>query len=745
MSVLLPLLVFGPMAGGVCSYLIGRKHKKARDWFAFVVTALTFAVMVAVLASSISGKVIEFSSQSFSGLGLSMRADGFRALYGVITAFMWMMTSLFSQEYFAHYRNRNRYWLFNLLTLGATMGVFLSADLFTTFLFFEVMSFTSYVLVAHDENTAAMRAAGTYLAVAVIGGLVMLMGIFLLYHMTGTLSHYELYAACKPFVGEGRLYAASVLMLVGFGAKAGMFPFHIWLPKAHPVAPAPASALLSGVLTKSGIFGVALICGTILFHDPKWGLVMLLLGAVTMFLGAFLALFSIDLKRTLACSSVSQIGFILVGMGMQGLLGSHNALAVRGTILHMVNHSLIKLVLFMAAGVVYMNLHELDFNAIRGYGRGKPVLFFVVAMGALGIMGVPMWNGYISKTLLHESIVEYIWTFTDYTPFARLMQGTEYLFVFTGGLTVAYMVKVLVVLFVEKPARDFGKERYMNKKSAFALIVSASVLPVLGIIAAIMNKIADFGQEFLHGHDPEHAVHYFSWINLRGGFSSLVIGGILYCLVVRVILREKGTAGQPVYRNLWPGRLDLEERVYRPLLKGITAVYVFAFRGIDMLPGQLVRLLVWAGGRIMQVAEALPGKLIKVTIGAGCYIMQATEALPGLAVRLLLWAGHHAMTVLEKAFELCVTGLIAAATFISRLLETSIEAGVYFLLKKVLRRNKSGQFPGRFYARYYRLVYPGAGKKKEQAALSESFSYGLLLFGLGLCAVLGYVLYRAFR
>ena len=132
------------------------------------------------------------------GFGLHFALDGFRALYSAIAAFMWMMTTLFSGEYFAHYRNRNRYYLFLLITLGATVGVFLSADFYTTFIFFEIMSLASYMWVAHDERKESLRAAGTYLAVAVIGGLVMLMGIFLLYSVTGTL----LFEDLKGFLAE---------------------------------------------------------------------------------------------------------------------------------------------------------------------------------------------------------------------------------------------------------------------------------------------------------------------------------------------------------------------------------------------------------------------------------------------------------------------------------------------------------------------------------------------------------------
>lgn len=274
-------------------------------------------------------------------------------------------------EYFAHHRHVSRFYLFLLWTLGATMGVFLSADLMTTFIFFEIMSFTSYVWVAQEENEPSLRAAGTYLAVAVLGGLVMLMGIFLLYHEFGTLEIAGLAAAAGDCENKEILYAAGVCMLVGFGAKAGAFPLHIWLPKAHPVAPAPASALLSGILTKTGIYGILILSCQLFAHEDEWGMLVLVLGVVTMALGAVLAVFSLDLKRTLACSSMSQIGFILVGIGMQGLLGEENALAVHGTLLHMVNHSLIKLVLFMAAGLSILMCMKFGLECASGLWEEK--------------------------------------------------------------------------------------------------------------------------------------------------------------------------------------------------------------------------------------------------------------------------------------------------------------------------------------------------------------------------------------
>lgn len=606
---MLLLLTAGPMAGAALSYLIGRKNKMVRDYFADVLVIAEFLLFLVLGVKVCGGDVLTFRLDGFCMRGLYFKMDGFRFLYGTIAAFMWMMTTIFSRQYFAHYRNRNRYYLFMLMTLGATVGVFLSADLFTTFIFFEIMSFTSYVWVAHDERAESLRAAETYLAVAVIGGLVMLMGLFLLNNEVGTLDMDMLYDACRNCPDKGILYVAGGCMLFGFGAKAGMFPLHIWLPKAHPVAPAPASALLSGILTKSGVFGVLVISCNIFRHDPAWGFAILLFGVVTMFVGAVLAVFSMNLKHTLACSSMSQIGFILVGVGMQGLLGEENALAVRGTVLHMVNHSLIKLVLFMAAGVVFFNLHKLELNEIRGFGKRKPLLKLSFLMGALSIGGIPLWSGYASKTLLHESIVEYASVAGG--QFQPFMKGIEYLFLFTGGLTVAYMLKLFVAVFIEEnedqKAMDASNGHYMNVQTAFAVAGSALVLTAFGVVPSLtMDSVADLAQGFLHGEAPSEAVRYFSLTNLSGAAVSIGTGVAVYFGFIRTCLMKKEN-GRKYYVNLWPGWLDLENLLYRPLLTRILPFALALFcRIFDRFADAMIFLLQKTVFREVREKEPIP-------------------------------------------------------------------------------------------------------------------------------------------
>lgn len=614
-NIIVEAVVFLPMLAAFVSYGIGRKNKDGRNIFADIIAGITLilcgilAVQTLTGAAGGSQPVIEIPY--VCGMGLHFTLDGFRALYGTIAAFMWFMTTLFSREYFGHYRNRNRYYLFLLLTLGATEGVFFSADFFTTFVFFEIMSFTSYVWVVHDEKPESLRAGATYLAVAVMGGLVMLMGIFLLFDLTGTLNFAELSGCYDKYVlttssgiPEKKIWAAGLCLLFGFGAKAGAFPLHIWLPKAHPVAPAPASALLSGILTKAGMYGILILTAYIFFQNAAWGGMILILGVFTMVIGALLALFSVDLKRTLACSSVSQIGFILVGVGMAGLLGKENAIALRGSLLHMVNHSLIKLVLFMAAGVVFMNVHKLDLNEIRGFGRKKPLLNVIFLIGALGIGGIPLFNGYVSKTLLHESIVEYVFLINAGVIPAffttSVMNAIEWIFLLSGGLTIAYMTKLYVCLFVEKNADEAVQKtydalqgKYMNRASAFALTISAALLPLMGFLPGIvMDGIADMGQSFLRAEVMEK-VSYFSFSNLKGALISLIFGALIYCLIVRFLLMKKESGGgEKYYINRMPVWLDLENLIYRPvLLKILPFAFGVLCRFLDSLVDTIVVVL----------------------------------------------------------------------------------------------------------------------------------------------------------
>lgn len=734
---LILLLILAPMALSPVSWLLGRRSKPWRDRF---VIALGFGELALALWAALGGNGTA-ALPELCVLGFGFVLDGFRRVYIVVFALMWAMTLLFSPYYFAHYRNRNRYYFFQLLTLGATMGVFLAADLYTAFVFFEIMSFTSFTWVIQEETAGALRAAKTYLAVAVIGGLVALMGLFLLWNTLGTLTISALYPAARAAGKLPVLYTAGACILFGYGAKAGMYPVHIWLPKAHPVAPAPASALLSGALTKTGVWGILAISCNLFREDPAWGAVILCLGAVTMLLGAVLALFSIDLKRTLACSSMSQIGFILTGVGMICLLGEENALAARGTVLHMVNHSIFKLVLFLCAGTVYRNLHRLDLNEIRGFGRKKPLLKLCFLLGALGIGGVPLLNGYVSKTLLHESIVEGV------PLYGGVLRLAEWVFLFSGGLTVAYMTKLFVAIFVEKhPSRqaEFDSQRdYLTRPAALALGCSAALIPLLGLTAErSMNAIADLAADFLHGAPLAHTVRYLSLENLKGGGISIAIGALVYLLLVRPWMRENGN-----YVNRWPEKLDLEDRVYRPvLLKLLPDSFgaLAALFGENRLTAPLCRGILSLGKRLAAL------------FGENRLTEPLARGLSALGSRLGALFGENRLSIPLSL------GAFRFGKLLSHACSDSLDALVLLLRRTLLRQSPEPQEDKALAAPAYRLG-AALGRKREDASgvdrgqllyrglrtlrqtrrrLRTTLSFGLLMLALALCLSLGWLLLR---
>lgn len=745
-NVILAVPVFYPIIGGIAAWALrgwrseendGRPRvlpkgsALAADFVAITEFLLMLALFIgfASKAETASDALLTLEIPGICGFGLHFTLDGFRLLYGLIAGLMWMMTALLCPEYFSGHSHSgkksgtpgehdapgskngdcvleeesepspDRFYVFFLLTLGATMGVFLSEDLYTTFIFFEMMSFTSYVWVAHEENNAALRAADTYLAVAVTGGLVMLMGIFGVWHELGTLTISELSAAAAAYDNKPILYALGGCMLFGFGAKAGAFPLHIWLPKAHPVAPAPASALLSGILTKTGIFGVLAVTCSLFLYDKQWGVLILAIGAATMFGGALLAVFSINLKRTLACSSMSQIGFILIGVGMQCMLGEENALAVHGTLLHMMNHSMIKLVLFMAAGVIYMNAHALDLNVIRGYGRKKPLLKVIFLVGALAIGGIPCFGGYISKTLLHESILEYGggWIF----------QALEYLFLLSGGMTVAYMTKLFVSICVEKNA-DEGLQRkydaqktYMNPASTFALAGSALVLLIWGLFPhTIMDRAARIGQAFMGLEEFGETVSYFSLKNLSGGLISIGIGVIVYLFVIRKLLIKDHT-----YINAWPTWLDLEEKLYRPLL-------------LQVLP--------FVCGAVCHVLDVMTDTLTAILIPVGHVLARLLDSLTDLSVVGLRKTVYKDS---PKPHERAWGNVLTAA------IGTVLNA-VQALANHTWRRKNPRAVD---YRREVALRYDVW--RESSTVISRSLSYGLLLVIIGFTLTLVYILW----
>ncbi len=683
-----------PLAGAVIAPLAGRKKGESRDLLLRLFTLAEFLLALVIFTQAAAGREMTAQWAGLGGMGLSFRADGFRALYALLAAFMWFIAALFSRQYFSHGENRGRYVFFTLLTLTGVVGVFLSDDLYTAFIFFEIMSIASYPWVAHEESREARRAAATYLGVSIACGMVTLMGMMLCYHRLGDLS----YAGLRSALGREDMLLPACLMLVGFCAKAGLAPLHIWLPKAHPVAPAPASALLSGMLTKTGLFGLIAIGLNLMGQSRVFGQVMLALGLITMLLGAVLAVFSINLKRILACSSLSQIGYITVGFACVVLLGENGAMAAAGTVGHMINHSLLKLALFLGAGAVYMGAHSLDLTRLMGYGRKKPLLHAVFLLGGMGLSGVPFLNGYASKTMIHEALVE----LTHEYPGVFSYHAAEWVFLFAAGLTAAYMLKIYLCLFWQKnPDAEIQKQydgmRHEGLEGRSALALMLSVLPLLAIGLfpnQVLLGLTNISAPFLH-QQAQGSIHFLSWANLSGGLISLAIGTSVYFLFVRTVLyrREKG------YINLWPRRLDLEEIVYRPVF---------------------CRFLPFVGCKIAGFLDALPES------------RAITRYLAGLITgffRLMDETMDHVMLFIRELFlinrqELHREGKHSIFTHLASAIVEGLHKALYTLSPR------------------RRLHAKAPTDMRYGAYVTNAISFGLLLCALGIVAAIVYVFIR---
>ena len=571
---ILLLMVFLPVVIGFVPIFV--KNTKVLNLTMVVVSVCELALCLYFLLNCGTTEAQIVSVSWFAGLGVNLRITGFGILQATATSLIWVGSSVFSDEYFDHApENLRRYYCFWSITFGATLGMFLANDLFTAFIFFEMMSFASYPLVVHNQDADSIKAGNSYLTVAVLGGLVTLTGIFILYAITDTVVIDELAVALKGYDNPSVMFVVAFLIFFGFAAKAGMFPLNGWLPKAHPAAPAPASAALSGILIKTGIFGAVIVTCRIMQGNMQWATFVLCVGILTMLIGAVCAFFSTNLKETLAYSSMSQIGFIVIGVAMTQLLGEHGTIAAYGTVLHMINHTMIKLVLFTCAGIVYQNTHSLDLNRVQGFGRGKKVLTACFAVAALGIMGVPGFNGYISKTLLHESIVEKIWLFESYTASARFFQATEMIFLLSGGFTVAYMTKLFICLFVRKPNEEFHLHKaYVSKRTSVVISAVSALIFIFGTMPhQTMDRLAALSSEFFGVHVLDHAVHYFSFANIKGAVISIAIGMILYFGIARITVAQ--TKG---YINPVSPKFTVENMLWRPLLFTVLP-FVFGFVG----------------------------------------------------------------------------------------------------------------------------------------------------------------------
>lgn len=402
----LPIL-FGTIAGAVFA---AKKRKGVHEHsFAKVTPIALMAVQFVLCAISALFGAEELTLFSFnSQIAFKFDRDVISLGFVWLVSLMFLLTGIYGAFYIRHDDNKNEeeqevhtlkgitFFGFYMIVWAVLIGLGYAGNLLTFYLFYELMSVSSMVLVVHEMTKEAIYASKKYLYYSIAGASMALFGFVVFFVQTGgNLGFKE--GGVITNVNTLTL-VATLLVILGFGAKAGMFPMHGWLPSAHPVAPAPASAVLSGVITKAGVLGIFRVIFQIVGASNVKGTwvqyVFIILTLVTVFMGSMLAYMEKVFKKRLAYSTVSQVSYVLFGIACL------NPLALMGALLHVIFHSILKTTLFLNAGTVIYSTEKHEVEDLRGIGRALPITMITFSVAALGLVGIPPVCGFVSKWYL---------------------------------------------------------------------------------------------------------------------------------------------------------------------------------------------------------------------------------------------------------------------------------------------------------------------------------------------------------
>lgn len=422
-------------------------------------------------------------------MDLVLQIDEISVLFAALTSAVWLLVGIYGISYMSHEHRENQFFGWYLIVLGVLIGLDFSGNLLTMYVFYELMTLTSLPLVLHERTHQAVMAGLKYLFYSIAGAFLALFGIFFLAGITESLAFTPGGVMSREIIAgkEGLFLAAVLCMLIGFGAKAGMFPLHGWLPTAHPEAPAPASAVLSGIITKSGVMAVIRVVFYIVGPDHIRGTwvqnVWILLSLLTVFMGSMLAYKEPVLKKRLAYSTVSQVSYILFGLSVL------NPLAFAGALSHVVFHSLIKNALFLCSGAVITVTGRKRAGEMRGLGKIMPKTLFCYTIVSLGLVGIPPLCGFVSKWYLAAGALSSdtgVWSFLG--PVVLLISAL---------LTAGYLLPISLNGFFPGEETPWGDtcipEEQGKKKEA-----SLNMLLPIGILTAGTVLFGIFPQSFFH-------------------------------------------------------------------------------------------------------------------------------------------------------------------------------------------------------------------------------------------------------
>jgi hydrogenase-4 component B len=406
---LLSLLIFG--IGAVASLLLSGFKRAARVTSGSMGAIASFIGLIAA-ARAVAAVPIPLDLPGQLPFGhFTLQMNGLSTLLVGIISLVSLAVSVYSISYLGQYSNRNLGMLgfFINLFIAMMLLVVTVTNAFYFLIFWEMMTLASYFLVIYEsEKTESIRAGYLYMLVAHAGTALIMVSFFIFYLKAGS---FDFAAFRQAQLSPALRNLVFLLSFIGFGAKAGVVPLHIWLPRAHPAAPSPVSALLSGVMINTALYGILRVCVDFLGATVLWwGMLVLFFGALSAILGVLYALAEHDLKRILAYSTVENVGIILLGIGtgMIGLATHQPSVALLGflaALYHILNHSIFKGLLFLGAGSVDYRLHTRNLNEMGGLGKLMPVTSLTFLVGALAISAIPPLNGFVSEWFMYQSFL----------------------------------------------------------------------------------------------------------------------------------------------------------------------------------------------------------------------------------------------------------------------------------------------------------------------------------------------------
>ncbi len=546
---------------GAISALFFRKDDKlanlAGSFFAILGSLLGIIYSIAAINSDAS--IFYEIKSSFPLLSYNFNIDRLAAFFIFIISLISFFCSIYGAGYIKYFYGKYSIggfgFFYNLFIAGMLLVVTASNILFFLIVW-EIMSLASYFLVIYERNNQEnIKAGSLYFIMTHIGTAFIILSLLFMYKFTGSFD----FLAIKEAVGSISPLAKDaifILALIGFGTKAGIIPMHIWLPSAHPAAPSHVSALMSGVMIKTGIYMMIRIFFDIIPDAPLWwGMMVLIVGSVSALLGVLYALTEHDLKKLLAYHSIENIGIILLGVGSALSFSSLNMksfaiLSLAAALFHTLNHAVFKSLLFLSAGSVISKTHTRNIEQYGGLIKYMPYTAFFFLIGSMAISALPPFNGFFSEWLTFQSLFEGI----------KLMDSAyRWIFVFstgslvlTSGLALACFVKAFGITFLARPRSEavkYAEESAFSLKFGMAALSAACLLLGLssGFLVGIFNKIA-LGIKSFSDYEPALAVSQNHIMNINGGFSSisapaifvvLILAGMAIFAIIRFVSKEQ--------------------------------------------------------------------------------------------------------------------------------------------------------------------------------------------------------------